>query len=194
MKSGHPAPSHPSDHHLKLIFFSSPTDCVWGEGGERERERERENQWSIAKCEIFFSPPILFDVMGLVLRRRNGTEKNTLLLLLCEQWLCPPILTMLCLHHVFTLLCLQHVLLCPFHPTEVCIRIASAMVAMARLNWIWQYNTISFASKFKLYKFLVTSILLYSCTKPKKSCRRFTDISTQFQRLNHMCHSKNNTT
>ena len=24
-KSGHPTPSHPSNHHLKLIFFSSPT-------------------------------------------------------------------------------------------------------------------------------------------------------------------------
>ena len=28
MKSGHPTPSHPSDHHLKVIFFSSPTECV----------------------------------------------------------------------------------------------------------------------------------------------------------------------
>ena len=27
-KSGHPTPPHPSNHHLKLIFFSSPTDCV----------------------------------------------------------------------------------------------------------------------------------------------------------------------
>ena len=27
-KSAHPTPSHPSNHHLKLIFFSSPTDCV----------------------------------------------------------------------------------------------------------------------------------------------------------------------
>ena len=46
---------------------------------------------------------------------------------------------------------------------EVHIRTASAMVAMARLNQIWQCNTISSASKFKLYKSLVTSILLYSC-------------------------------
>ena len=43
------------------------------------------------------------------------------------------------------------------------IRIASAMAAMARLNRIWRCNTISFASKFKLYKTLVTSILLYGC-------------------------------
>ena len=45
---------------------------------------------------------------------------------------------------------------------EVRIRIASAMAAMARLNRIWRCNTlISLASKFKLYKSLVTSILLY---------------------------------
>ena len=43
---------------------------------------------------------------------------------------------------------------------EVRIRIASAM---ARLNRIWQWNTISFASKFKFCKSLVTSILLYGC-------------------------------
>ena len=34
---------------------------------------------------------------------------------------------------------------------------------MARLNRIWQCNTISFTSKFKLHKSLVTSILLYGC-------------------------------
>ena len=46
---------------------------------------------------------------------------------------------------------------------EVRIRIASAMAAMARLNRIWQCNIISFANKFKVYKSLVTSILLYGC-------------------------------
>ena len=46
---------------------------------------------------------------------------------------------------------------------EVRIRIASAMAALARLNRVWWCNTISFASKFKLYKSLVTSILLYGC-------------------------------
>ena len=46
---------------------------------------------------------------------------------------------------------------------EVRIRIASAMAAMARLNRILQRNTISLASKFKLYKSFVTSILLYGC-------------------------------
>ena len=66
-KSGHPTPSHPSNHHLKLIFFSSPTDCVcvfgWeteregegerGGGGERERERERE--CGLSQSVRFFS-------------------------------------------------------------------------------------------------------------------------------------------
>ena len=46
---------------------------------------------------------------------------------------------------------------------EVRIRIASAMASMATLNRIWQCNTISFASKFKLYESPVTSILLYGC-------------------------------
>ena len=54
-KSGHPTPFHASNHHLKLIFFSSPTHRVWrggkkerewgrerGKENERERERERE--------------------------------------------------------------------------------------------------------------------------------------------------------
>ena len=46
---------------------------------------------------------------------------------------------------------------------EVRIRIASAMTAMTGLNRIWQCTNISFASKFKLYKSLVTSIVLYGC-------------------------------
>ena len=37
------------------------------------------------------------------------------------------------------------------------------MAAMGRLNRISRCNTISFASKFKLYTSLVTSILLYPC-------------------------------
>ena len=75
-KSGHPTRSHPSDHHLLLIFFSSPADCVcWG-GGERERECGLVVYLKV--WELFFSI-ILFHVMGLLLQRRNGTEKNTLL-------------------------------------------------------------------------------------------------------------------
>ena len=40
----------------------------------------------------------------------------------------------------------------------------AAIAPMARLKRIWQSNTISFASKFKLYKSLVTSILLFTFT------------------------------
>ena len=46
---------------------------------------------------------------------------------------------------------------------NTCIRIATAMSAVARLNRIWRCNTISFKNKFKLYKSLVTSILLNGC-------------------------------
>ena len=46
---------------------------------------------------------------------------------------------------------------------EVRIRIASAMAATTRLNRIWRCNTISFASKFKLYKSLATSTFIYGC-------------------------------
>ena len=53
---------------------------------------------------------------------------------------------------------------------EVRIRIASAAAAMARLNRIWRCNTISFASKFNLYKCLATSILLYGCEKMDSAC------------------------
>ena len=49
---------------------------------------------------------------------------------------------------------------------EVRIRRASAM---ARLNRIWWSNSTSFASKFKMYKCLVTSILLYGSMDP--ACR-----------------------
>ena len=42
------------------------------------------------------------------------------------------------------------------YSSEVRIRFASAMAEMARLGRIWRCNTISFASKFKLYKSLVT--------------------------------------
>ena len=47
---------------------------------ERERERERTSGLSQSMSFFFSSPLILFHVMGPVLRRRNGTEKNTLLL------------------------------------------------------------------------------------------------------------------
>ena len=40
---------------------------------------------------------------------------------------------------------------------EICIRIAATVAAMARLNRIWWCNAISFMSKLKLYKSLVSS-------------------------------------
>ena len=43
------------------------------------------------------------------------------------------------------------------------IRIAPGLTAMARLNRIQRFNSISFASKFKLDNSLVISILLYGC-------------------------------
>ena len=43
---------------------------------------------------------------------------------------------------------------------EFCIRIAWAVAALARLKRMKWNNTISFTSKFKLYKSLVISILL----------------------------------
>ena len=46
---------------------------------------------------------------------------------------------------------------------EIRIRIALAKAAMVILNRIWWCNTISFASKFKLYKSHVISVLLYGC-------------------------------
>jgi hypothetical protein len=46
--------------------------------------------------------------------------------------------------------------------TEIRIRIATATAAMARLTKIWKSN-ISFSTKYKLFKSLVLSILLYGC-------------------------------
>ena len=55
----------------------------WSWEREREREREREVYRKVwVFFFLFFSPLILFHVMGLVLRRRNGTEKNTLLFII----------------------------------------------------------------------------------------------------------------
>ena len=55
--------------------------CVCEREREREGKRGRERERERTSGEIFFFTLILFHVMGLVLRRRNGTEKNTLVLL-----------------------------------------------------------------------------------------------------------------
>ena len=83
--------------------FCIPTDCAYvcacvcvcvGRGGqsgrkrekERKRERERETSGLSQSVSIFcLLQLILFHVMGPVLRRRNGTEKNILLLLLYDK-------------------------------------------------------------------------------------------------------------
>ena len=56
MKSVHQIPSHPPNHHLKLIFFNSPTDCV-GRGGRGQTVRERERELVVYRkvWEFFFS-------------------------------------------------------------------------------------------------------------------------------------------
>ena len=46
---------------------------------------------------------------------------------------------------------------------EISIRIASAVVPMARLNRTWHRNAISFTSRFKFHKSRITSILLCVC-------------------------------
>ena len=46
--------------------------------------------------------------------------------------------------------------------TEIHIQIAAATAVMVRLTRVWKSN-ISFWTKFKLYKSLVISILLYGC-------------------------------
>ena len=72
------------------------------------------------------------------------------------------------------------------YTAEVNIRIASAIAAMARLHRIWQCNTISFASDFKLYKSLVTTILLYGC----ESQTQFADSEKRIQAFKTKCMRK----
>ena len=59
---------------------------------------------------------------------------------------------------------------------ETRIKIASAMAAMVRLNRIWRRNTISFASKFKLYKSIVYCHLYLPVWVPAGSPSRGGDV------------------
>ena len=81
-------------HHLilKIIILNLPFStvlpivcvCVGGKVRERERESkwERERTSGLSQSvRSFFFLTYFVHVMGLVLRRRNGTEKNALLLL-----------------------------------------------------------------------------------------------------------------
>ena len=81
---------------------------------------------------------------------------------------------------------------------EVCIRIASAIAAVARLNRIWQCNILSFVNKFKLYKSLVTSIFLYGCetwtllVDSEKRIQAFkTKCMRKFLRVSYLEHKTN---
>ena len=48
---------------------------------------------------------------------------------------------------------------------ELKIRLAQAHSALTRLAMLWKNNAISFATKIKLYKSLVLSILVYGCRR-----------------------------
>ena len=69
---------------------------------------------------------------------------------------------------------------------EVRMRVASAMATMARLKRIWRCNTISFASKFKLYKSFVTSVLVYGC----EMWTLIADSEKRTQAFETKCHRK----
>ena len=86
------------------------------------------------------------------------------------------------------------------YSAQILIRIASAMTAMARLNRIWRCNIISFASKFKLYKSLVTSISSSTAVKHepclltlKKTIQAFeTKHLRKLLRISNLEHKPNN--
>ena len=72
------------------------------------------------------------------------------------------------------------------------------MAAMARLRGIRRWNTISFASKFKLHKSLVTSILVYGCeawalfAHSEEKIQAFeTKCPRKFLRISYMEHKTN---
>ncbi len=70
--------------------------------------------------------------------------------------------------------------------TEVKARISLAMSAMTRLATIWKSNAISFPIKFKLYKTLVLSILMYGC----ESWTLTADLERIIQAFEHKCFRK----
>ena len=66
--------------------------------------------------------------------------------------------------------------------TEICIWIAKATAAKARLTRVWKSN-ISFQTKFKLYKSLVISILLYGC----ETWKLLTETKRRIQAFENKC-------
>ena len=69
---------------------------------------------------------------------------------------------------------------------EIKTRIALATAAMARLSRIWRGKTISFSTKFRLYKSLVVSILLYGC----ESWTLLADTEKRLQAFENKCMRK----
>jgi exonuclease III len=66
---------------------------------------------------------------------------------------------------------------------EVRIRIATATSAMARLSRLWTSSAISFSTKYRLYKSLVVSILLYGC----ETWTLLADTERRIQAFEHKC-------
>ena len=66
-------------------FISTDSVCMCGRERARGEGKEREREL-VVYCKVwdFFFLLILFHIMGLVLWRRNGTEKDTLLLFIIE--------------------------------------------------------------------------------------------------------------
>ena len=69
---------------------------------------------------------------------------------------------------------------------EIRTWIAMATAAMARLSRIWKSNKISFHTKFRLYKSLVVSILLYGC----ESWTLVADTGKRLQAFENKCMRK----
>jgi hypothetical protein len=69
---------------------------------------------------------------------------------------------------------------------EIKARLGLASSAITRLNTIWNSSSISFPVKFKLYKSLVISILLYGC----ESWTLTADTERRIQAFEHKCFRK----
>ena len=102
-KTGHPTPSHPSDYHLKLIIFSSPTECVWererkGEG-ERKRKGERESTSGLwLRARFVFSSTYFVSCKGPCAPKEKWHRKEHIIII---------IITCVCVHALYLCLCVQ---------------------------------------------------------------------------------------
>ena len=98
MKSGHPTPSYSSNHLVKPFLFKQSYTfylfcfcvcvCVCAHMHASYLSHSVRVSWfffSFLTLQSLFSTYFVSLLIGLVLRRRNGTEKNTLLLHICAQ-------------------------------------------------------------------------------------------------------------